>query len=560
MTMQTELSDRTDGLRGCGPREPASLVAAPLRRRPGNDLRRGTMSKIRTYSRNVLASWAGYGANMAVMFFLTPFVVHGLGPKAYGVWALLVSVTGYLGLVELGVRGSTGRFVNFHIGRGDDEKVNRIISTSLLFYTTLSVVVLGVSTGLGLAFGHLFTKVPDEFARQAMWILPLLGINVWLGFFSATFNQLLCARDRFDLRSVVDLLVLAVRSAGTVWVLSDGGGLVALATVQVASGAVGCAGMFVLARWKGYGVQIARRYVDRATFREVFGYGLWATVGHVGIKLIYYTDAAVIGLLLGAEEVALYSVGFMLIEYGRQVVGHVVHVVSPDIHKASGREDFAALHRHAISGTRSIMFVAVPLLVGLMVLGEEFIHLWMWPAYAQSAAVLSILAVAQFGALAARPCGSILGGLGHVKFLGLLAIAESLCNLLLSVLLIVVAGMGILGVAFGTTIPMVLLTSLLMPLYACRAIRLGFWRFHAATTARWLVATSVFACIALLARNLLPTGEWGHFWLKVAILGCAYVPVGGWIILGQTERGAVRRTLRRRRVAPAQTEPAVRAA
>ena len=46
------------------------------------------MSKARIYARNLAANWIGYGANLVVMFFLSPFVVHSLENAGHGVWFL----------------------------------------------------------------------------------------------------------------------------------------------------------------------------------------------------------------------------------------------------------------------------------------------------------------------------------------------------------------------------------------------------------------------------------------------------------------------------------------
>jgi len=103
------------------------------------------MSKARIYARNVIASWTGHGANVVVAFFLSPFIVHSLGDARYGVWTLLMSLTGYLGLVDVGVRASTWRFLNYYLGRGEQEKVDRLISTSLAFFTAVSLAVMAVA-------------------------------------------------------------------------------------------------------------------------------------------------------------------------------------------------------------------------------------------------------------------------------------------------------------------------------------------------------------------------------------------------------------------------------
>ena len=54
-------------------------------------------------ARNTLWNYAGFAINMATSFVLFPFVVGRLGDAAAGIWLLLGSVTGYMGLMELGI-------------------------------------------------------------------------------------------------------------------------------------------------------------------------------------------------------------------------------------------------------------------------------------------------------------------------------------------------------------------------------------------------------------------------------------------------------------------------
>lgn len=89
------------------------------------------MSRARIYLRNITANWIGYGINLAVMFFMSPFVVRTLGDERYGVWSLLISLTGYLGLVELGTRAGLGRYINYYLGKEDIPKLNGVINTAM---------------------------------------------------------------------------------------------------------------------------------------------------------------------------------------------------------------------------------------------------------------------------------------------------------------------------------------------------------------------------------------------------------------------------------------------
>ena len=126
------------------------------------------MSKARIYARNLAANWIGYGANLAVMFFMSPFVVHTLGDTRYGVWSLIMSLTGYLGLVELGTRGGLGRYINYYLGKEDVPRVNGTINTAMFMFAGAGVLLTVAAVILAAFFGTFFPKVPDELATTGI--------------------------------------------------------------------------------------------------------------------------------------------------------------------------------------------------------------------------------------------------------------------------------------------------------------------------------------------------------------------------------------------------------
>ena len=504
------------------------------------------MSKVNKYARSLTANWIGYGANLLVAMFLSPFVARRLGLEAFGLWSLLATVTGYLGMVEIGVRVSTGRYINYHLGRGEGEKLSGVVSTSLVFYTAASVAVFAVAVVLGQFFSSIFTKCPPELAVQAKWLLPLLGVNIWLGFYSSTFSQLLHSRDRFDLWNAANIVVLLIRAAGSVIVLLAGGGLTALALVQVGSGVVGCAILYVLARLKGPHLELLRRHVGWATMKRVFSFGTWAFVANVSDRIVYYTDALVIGWLIGFKAVAIYSFGMMLLEYGRGLLANVVRVMTPDIQKYAGRGDLSALRWLAVRATRVSMFFAVPLLVGFMTLGADFIELWLPAGYSKSAMILFILAIPQFGALATRGCGTILSGMGRVKFMAFMSLAEAVCNLALSVFFVVVMGWGIRGVAMGTLVPMMVFNNLVQPIYTCIALRMPVGQFVRLPALRWLVAAGLFTAACMLVVRNFTLDSWPRFAAAVVGLCATWLPIGLYVVLGGQERASLLNILKAR--------------
>ena len=66
---------------------------------------------LRTLLRNILSNWAGFLVEACVAFYLSPFVIHTLGDTSYGIWILLTSLTGYFGLLNLGLRPAINKYV-----------------------------------------------------------------------------------------------------------------------------------------------------------------------------------------------------------------------------------------------------------------------------------------------------------------------------------------------------------------------------------------------------------------------------------------------------------------
>src|SRR5688500_12680513 len=63
-------------------------------------------------------------ASVAVSFFLMPFLIHALGDRWYGMWALIGSITSYYALLDLGLTSAVNRFLTRAIAREEETDAN----------------------------------------------------------------------------------------------------------------------------------------------------------------------------------------------------------------------------------------------------------------------------------------------------------------------------------------------------------------------------------------------------------------------------------------------------
>src|SRR5260221_7462663 len=89
--------------------------------------------------------FGGLAFNVAVGFFITPAMLRYLGDTRFGIWTLVSSLVGYYGLLDFGVGAAVFRYVPLFHGQGNSHKVSAVVSTSLVFYSILSLAIVAVT-------------------------------------------------------------------------------------------------------------------------------------------------------------------------------------------------------------------------------------------------------------------------------------------------------------------------------------------------------------------------------------------------------------------------------
>src|SRR5687767_14498774 len=109
----------------------------------------------------MFSNWTSYLVTAAVGFVLAPVIVHSLGDTGYGLWTLVLAMTGYFGLLDLGIRSSVGRFVTRYMALDDERSVNRTVSTAFVILGLGGVLAFLATLGITVFLFDSFRIEPD---------------------------------------------------------------------------------------------------------------------------------------------------------------------------------------------------------------------------------------------------------------------------------------------------------------------------------------------------------------------------------------------------------------
>lgn len=400
--------------------------------------------------RNTLANGLGGVLGMAIGILLTPYMITQLGLGAYGVWTLALTLTfagGYAALADLGIEAATARFVAEAISDDDDTGLNRVVATTLTFFTILGLTLALLMVVLAEPLTHVF-GVDDGFRDEAVLCFALCGGQIAFELPSRAFVAVLEGAQQFVTYQAVEVTRALVQGGFWVTMLATGHGVGSLAAGLAATTAVVLVLFWLLARRAVPDLRLAPRLASRAEFRRLVTYGGGVTGLRLAGTLYRQMDKVILGVALGPAAVAIFEIANKLQLAASLVQSMSVSALMPAA--ATWRRDAAMLKDMFLRGTCYTVAVSLPVAIGIFAFTEPLIDDWIG-ADAEGASGPARLFLVYLLLNVFHNVGSVMVvALGKLRVMVIATLANVLLNLAVSIAL--VGPMEIYGVILGTLV------------------------------------------------------------------------------------------------------------
>jgi O-antigen/teichoic acid export membrane protein len=474
--------------------------------------------------KNVAATWLGLLVHAIVGFFLSPFILHRLGDAAFSLWILVFALTGYFGLLDMGVRSSIVKHTAGFLAADDKEQLARYISTSLAFYGMVAILVLLASIAGFFCLPLLF-KIPVTLLGPARILILISGASVALTLPLGAFAGVLEGLQKFAWLQFSNIGITVVRAVLIVAVLENGGGLLAVGIITVGMNLLSYL-IFTGMAFCILPLRLRWQYVEIRAFRKMMAYGLFASAILVAERLRFQSDALVIGAFLSTTAITMFSIAARLVEYSSYAVKSMTQIVTPMTSKFQATGDLVRLRKTFEAGNRACALITFPLCLILVILGKPIIESWVGIKYVAAYSVLLLLIVPRTLYLAQSTSVKILLGMGRHRALASILLLEGATNALLSLML--VRRFGIVGVAWGTAIPLLCTSLLFLPEHLCRVLDVPVGTFLLRAYRLPLLLCMPLAGTLWFANYEFPAHTYAGVMLQIACGGVVYSAGFAW--------------------------------
>src|SRR5690625_4492583 len=284
---------------------------------------------------NSVTSVLDYGARIVTNFFVTPFLVSGLGSTLFGVWKVLGQFTSYTNLADI----KATQVLKWAVARdrdsiSDEELRDYVTATFLLVMMILPLLLMA---GAVISwYSPQITNVPAEYyttVRISAIILVLaLLVNKVFDLFESILRGMNLGFKRMGFRATI----FVVGGGLQVAVVLYGYGLIGLALVQIVINLVIGVTIYIIVKknvpWFGWGK------VDFKKSLSFFKTSGWF-MGWAGVQmLILNSDKILLGFLAGPTLVVQYVITEYLMKAANGTIANVVHGVIRSEERRVGNE------------------------------------------------------------------------------------------------------------------------------------------------------------------------------------------------------------------------------
>jgi O-antigen/teichoic acid export membrane protein len=440
--------------------------------------------------KHIFSNWMGLIVLGMVSVILTPAMVHGLGNLYYGMWVLVGSFIDYSGLLDMGMRATVFRYVAFFRGANQRQALNETFTTGMVI--SFSTMCVGILAFIGLSFIlPRFFKFTGPDKTIFMWTIILMGTALSAALPGQFLYAYLRGLERFDLYNLGLVIHGVLRGATLLLLLKLGYGIIQVSAAVMILEVLFLIFRWFLVAWSDPGLEFSLKGLNWHRTREMFSFGIYSFIYNSGETLRYSTDSFVIGRMLSVALITPFSVAIRLIEYFKTLVGGVAGPIMVRLASLSGKDHRDELQSEFLRTTRFSMLLSVFVGGMLIVNGKAIIRLWLGPVYLVSYPILVVLTVAYIVTWGQVPCPLLLFARAkHHRALSWWTLAEGLSNLFLSILW--APKYGLLGVALGTAVPLLVSKIVVQPWYVLKDLDMRWWRYVQGGLSRAVLLAGIF--------------------------------------------------------------------
>ena len=304
---------------------------------------------------------------MVISLFTSRINLQSLGVENFGIYNVVGGVVAMFSVFSGSLSVSISRFITFELGKGNQERLNRVFSTAVSIQIFLAICIIFLAEFIGVWFLNNKMNIPIERLNAANWVMQFSILAFAVNLISVPYNAAIIAHEKMSAFAYVSVFEVVAKLGITYYLFISP--FDKLKTYAVL--------LFLLSIVLRliYGIYCKRNFrecsyrpiLDRNLIAQMTGFAGWSLFGLVAYSGYNYGLNILLNLFFGPVVNAARGIAFQVQNAVQGFSNNFQIALNPQIIKSYAQNDLKRMHELIFASSKYsfilLLFMSLPIII-----------------------------------------------------------------------------------------------------------------------------------------------------------------------------------------------------
>ena len=328
-------------------------------------------------AKNAIALYFRTFITMLIGLYTSRVILQALGVVDYGIYNVVGGFVSMFSLISVSLTSSIGRYITFELGKGDEDKLRRVFSTSIFVVLGLSLLVFIATETFGLWYFYNKMVIPPDRMDAAFWVFQISVFTFILSLINMPYASSIIAHERMDIYAYLSIFDATCKLLICYLVMhSPIDRLIFYALLFCAVGVIDQC-IYVSFCKRNFEESHFKLVFDKTLFKGMFGFAGWNFIGSSAAVLRNQGANLLLNAFGGPVVNAANGIANTITGIVSGFVSNFTQAFNPQITKQYAAGEYESLMKLLIYGSKYSYYLLFLLSLPVMLNAHFILKIWL---------------------------------------------------------------------------------------------------------------------------------------------------------------------------------------
>ncbi len=366
-------------------------------------------------AKNTLLLYVRMLFTMGVTLFTSRIILQVLGVEDFGVYNVVGGIVTMFAFINGGMIAATQRYLTFELGRGNQERLARVFSTSIQIHALIALIIVILGETVGLWFLYNKMVIPDDRMVAAMWVYQCSIVACVVNIMSIPYNADIIAHEKMSAFAYISIVEVSLKLLIVYLLMLLPFDKLIVYVLLILSVQILIRVIYGGYCKKHFSETTYHHYLDKPLLKEMASFAGWSFWGSLAGVLYTQGLNMMLNVFFGPVVNAARGIAVQVQGAVQQFVGNFQMALNPQIMKNYATGDLDNMHTLMFRSARFSFFLLFFLTLPVLLETDFILTIWLKTVPGNATIFTQIMICISLIYTTANPCVIANQATGKVK-------------------------------------------------------------------------------------------------------------------------------------------------